>query len=99
MGLKDKVCIITGGGSGIGLASAIMMVEQGAKVVLVGRTVSKVESAAKEIESSGGTAMSVGLDVADHDGVMKMAADVLDAYGRIDGWSITPGTARRTESC
>ena len=84
MGLKDKVCIITGGGSGIGLASAIMMAEQGAKVVLVGRTVSKVESAAKEIESSGGTAMSVGLDVADHDGVMKMAADVLDAYGRID---------------
>ncbi len=84
MGLKDKVCIITGGGSGIGLASAIMMAEQGAKVVLVGRTVSKVEGAAKEIESSGGTAMSVGLDVADYDGVMKMARDVLDAYGRID---------------
>ena len=84
MGLTDKVCIITGGGSGIGLASAIMMAEQGAKVVLVGRTVSKVEGAAKEIESSGGTAMSVGLDVADYDGVMKMARDVLDAYGRID---------------
>ena len=84
MGLKDKVCIITGGGSGIGLASAIMMAEQGARVVLVGRTASKVEDAAKKIESSGGTAMSVGLDVADYDGVMKMARDVLDAYGRID---------------
>ena len=84
MGLKDKVCIITGGGSGIGLASAIMMAEQGAKVVLVGRTAAKVEIAAKKIESSGGTAMSVGLDVVDYDGVMKMAGDVLDAYGRID---------------
>ena len=84
MGLKDKVCIITGGGSGIGLASAIMMAKQGAKVVLVGRTASKVEEAAKKIESSGGAAMAVGLDVVDHDGVMKMAADVLEAYGRID---------------
>ncbi len=81
MGLQDKVCIITGGGSGIGLASAIMMAKQGAKVVLVGRTASKVEEAAKKIESSGGAAMSVGLDVADYDGVMKMAGDVLDAYG------------------
>ena len=35
MGLKDKVCIITGGGSGIGLASAIMMSEEGAKLALV----------------------------------------------------------------
>ncbi len=84
MGLKEKVCIVTGGGSGIGRSAALMMAEAGAKVVLVGRTASKVESVREEIEEAGGTAMAIGVDVADHDGVMKMARDVLDAYGRID---------------
>ena len=84
MGLQNKVCIITGGGSGIGRASALMMAKAGAKVVPVGRTLSKVEEVAKEIESSGGTAMPIGLDVVDIDGVKKMVKDVLDTYGRID---------------
>ena len=84
MGLKDKVCIITGGGSGIGRSAALMMAEAGAKVVVVGRTVSKVESVKDEIEASGGTAVAMGLDVGDYDGVMQMAKDVLDAYGQVD---------------
>ena len=84
MGLKDKVCIITGGGSGIGRSAALMMAEAGAKVVLIGRTASKVEEVRDEIEAAGGTAMAMGLDVGDHDGVMQMAKDVLDAYGQID---------------
>ena len=84
MGLKNKVCIITGGGSGIGRSAAFMMAEAGAKVVLVGRTASKVESVKDEIEAAGGTAMAMGLDVGDYDGVMQMAEDVLDAYGQID---------------
>ncbi len=84
MGLKDKVCIVTGGGSGIGRSAAVMMAEAGAKVVLVGRTASKVESVRDEIEAAGGTAMAMGLDVGDYDGVTQMAKDVLDAYGQID---------------
>ena len=84
MGLKNKVFIITGGGSGIGRSAALMMAEAGAKVVLVGRTASKVEDVRDEIESAGGTAMALGLDVGDHEGVMRMAKDVLDAYGQID---------------
>ena len=84
MGLKDKVCIVTGGGSGIGRSAALMMAKAGAKVVLVGRTVSKVEDVKDEIEAAGGKAMALGLDVGDYDGVMQMAKDVLDAYGQID---------------
>ncbi len=84
MGLKDKVCIVTGGGSGIGRSAALMMAEAGAKVVLVGRTVSKVEDVKDEIEAAGGKAMALGLDVGDYDGVMQMAKDVLGAYGQID---------------
>ena len=84
MGLQDKVCIVTGGGSGIGRSAALMMAKAGAKVVLVGRTVSKVEDVKDEIEAVGGKAMALGLDVGDYDGVMQMAKDVLDAYGQID---------------
>ncbi len=84
MALKDKVCIITGGGSGIGRSAALMMADAGAKVVLVGRTVSKVESVKDEIEACGGAAMAIGLDVADYDGVIQMSNDVLSEYGQID---------------
>ena len=84
MGLKDKVCIITGGGSGIGLASALKMASEGAKVVLVGRTGSKLERAREEIEAGGGTAKTVVADVSDYEVVRRMASTVLDSFGRID---------------
>lgn len=84
MGLNGKVCIITGGGSGIGRSAALMMAKDGAKIALAGRTASKVEAVKAEIEAAGGDAIAFGLDVADYDGVMKMASGVLDAYGRID---------------
>lgn len=84
MGLDNKVCIVTGGGSGIGRSAALMMAAAGAKVALVGRTASKVEAVRDEIEAAGGSAMAIGLDVADYDGVMRMADDVLARYGRID---------------
>ncbi|MYC06150.1 MAG: SDR family oxidoreductase [Chloroflexi bacterium] len=84
MGLNGKVCIVTGGGSGIGRSASLMMAEAGAKVVLVGRTVSKVEDVRDEITAAGGTAMALGLDVGDYDGVIQMAKDVLDAYGQVD---------------
>ena len=84
MGLEGKVCIVTGGGSGIGRSAALMMAEAGAKVALIGRTASKVEEVRDEIEAAGGAAMAMGLDVGDYDGVMQMAQDVLEAYGRID---------------
>ncbi|MCZ6678575.1 MAG: SDR family NAD(P)-dependent oxidoreductase [Candidatus Poribacteria bacterium] len=84
MSLQDQVCLITGGGSGIGLGAGQMMAQEGAKVVLVGRTASKVEAAKDEIITNGGTALAFALDVADHDAVMQMAQDVLGAFGRID---------------
>ena len=84
MSLQDKVCIVTGGGSGIGRSAAIMMAASGAKVILAGRTLSKVEGVQKEIESAGGIAEAVLLDVGDDEGVQKTVKDILDRYGRID---------------
>ena len=60
MGVEGKLCIITGGGSGIGRGAALMMAEQGARIVAVGRTASKVEAVREEIASQGGEALAFG---------------------------------------
>ena len=84
MRLEGQVCIITGGGSGIGRGAALTMAAERATVVIIGRTASKLASVKAEAEAAGGTAASYTLDVADYDAVEQMAADVLDKYGRID---------------
>lgn len=84
MRLKEQVCIVTGGGSGIGRDSAIKMAQEGANVVIVGRTESKLENVKTEIETIGGTAVSYALDVSDYDAVQKMVENVLEKFGRID---------------
>ena len=84
MSLDGKVCIITGGGSGIGRSTALMMAGEGARVVMVGRTAAKVVAVKEEIQAAGGTAEAFGLDVADYDAVNSMVKSVLDSFGRID---------------
>ena len=84
MTLQNKICVITGGGSGIGRASAIQMASEGAVVVVVGRTLSKVEAVRDEIAANGGAAQAYGVDVGDEDGVRRMVAEILDARGAID---------------
>ena len=84
MSLKEQVCIITGGGSGIGGDAARKMAQVGANVVIVGRTESKLEAVKAEITAAGGTAVSYALDVADYDGVKQMVDEVLKKFGRID---------------
>lgn len=84
MKLKDLVCIITGGGSGIGRDAAIKMAQEGAKVVIIGRTESKLDTVKAEVDAAGGTAVSWTLDVSDYQAVQQMANDVLDNFGKID---------------
>ncbi|AWT60959.1 MAG: putative oxidoreductase [Candidatus Moanabacter tarae] len=84
MSLKNKVCIITGSGSGIGRGSAKKMAQQGAKVVLIGRTAEKIEAVKDEIEADGGIAETFVLDVADHIATHAMAKETLNIFGRID---------------
>ena len=84
MKLKDQVCIITGGGSGIGRDAAIKMAQEGAQVVIIGRTESKLDTVKAEVDAVGGKAVSWTLDVADYDAVQQMANGVLDNFGKID---------------
>ena len=84
VGLKNSVCIITGGGSGIGRASGLMMAEEGAVCVAVGRTVSKVEAVRDEIVEAGGAAEAYGVDVGDKDSVDSMVEEVIGRHGKVD---------------
>ena len=82
--LKDKVTIITGGGRGIGKAVAQAMARQGAAIVVAARTVSEVESVAREIQSEGGTALAVPADVTHPTEVEHLVTHTLDTFGQID---------------
>jgi NADP-dependent 3-hydroxy acid dehydrogenase YdfG len=98
MALDNKVCIVTGGGSGIGEATALRMAREGAKLVLVGRTKSKVEAVAEHIVELGGTSSAWALDVADHDAVSEMVSGVKDDFGRIDILVNAAGHSSRNRS-
>ncbi|MEQ1825004.1 MAG: SDR family NAD(P)-dependent oxidoreductase [Pirellula sp.] len=82
---KSKVAIITGGGTGVGLAASLQLANLGYRVVInYSRSVDEAREACSEIESSGGTAMTVQADVADDTACRDMVSKVLDAFGRVD---------------
>lgn len=80
--LQDKVALITGGESGIGLATARLFVSEGAMVHLVGIDDSKLAAAVEELGEDNALS-SVG-DVTDEDAVRRAIAEGVDRYGRLD---------------
>lgn len=83
--LKDKVVLITGGGDGIGRATAIMLAKEGAKVAVADRQLELGQNTVKHIISQGGEALFVAADVAIHDSIQTMVAQTVDHFGRLDG--------------
>lgn len=84
MRLKDKVAIITGGGSGIGRASAMLFAREGAKVVIASRTLQDGEEVAARIKEVGGEAVFVPTDVTKADQVRHMVDRTVEAFGGVD---------------
>ncbi len=84
--VSQQVIVITGASSGIGLATANMAAKQGAKVVLAARNEAALLEASREIETAGGQACYVALDVADADATERLAKTAIDRFGRIDTW-------------
>lgn len=79
-----RVSIVTGGGRGIGRAIARALAGPDTFVVVTGRTRAKLDSAAMDLESLGGRALAVEMDVTSHESVSRGMAQVRDAVGHVD---------------
>jgi citronellol/citronellal dehydrogenase len=81
---SDEVALVTGGGTGIGLACATEMGLLGAKVAICGRRPNPLESAVAELESKDVEAFGAPCDIREPDAIAGLVDAVLERFGRID---------------
>lgn len=84
MELEGKTCLVTGGGSGIGAATAKLLAKKGAYVVVGGRRPAPLNAVVDEIRRDGGTALAVRADLSVATGAEAAVAAVINAYGQLN---------------
>jgi len=82
--VKDRVAVVTGASQGIGRATALLLAEHGARLVLAARNAEKLAAAAEEIKKKGGEALVVPMDVASEEQIKAGFARALEKFGRLD---------------
>jgi NAD(P)-dependent dehydrogenase (short-subunit alcohol dehydrogenase family) len=83
--MQGKVCLVTGGGSGIGRAAALKMAEEGAAAILVaGRREAEIEKVAAECRTQGSQALAIRTDVTREDDVARLVKTAVECYGGLD---------------
>ncbi|QKT06563.1 SDR family oxidoreductase [Gordonia sp. X0973] len=82
--VEDKVVIVTGASSGLGVSFATGFAEAGADVVLAARRIDRLAETAKAIEPTGRTSLSVACDVADPDACQHVVDEAMAKFGRVD---------------
>ena len=83
-GIKGKVVVITGASSGIGAATALLLAERGAKVVLGARGLDRLEALAARIADAGGEVASARTDVRRREDLSKLVKLARDRHGKLD---------------
>jgi NAD(P)-dependent dehydrogenase (short-subunit alcohol dehydrogenase family) len=89
--LKDKVAVITGGTTGIGLATAKLFADEGAKVVITGRSDSTLKAAERELNS--GTVV-LKSDTSKNEDIGKLVQAVKERFGKVDILFVNAGIAK-----
>ncbi len=84
--LSEQTIVVTGASSGIGLSTAQLAAQAGARVVLAARNEGALKQAVEEIRSAGGTAHYVVTDVSKRDDVEKLASETIERFGGFDTW-------------
>ncbi|HWZ69151.1 MAG TPA: SDR family NAD(P)-dependent oxidoreductase, partial [Stellaceae bacterium] len=84
MSSNGKVALVTGGGSGIGKASALALARDGFAVVVAGRRLDPLQAVVGEIEGLQGKALGVPTDVGNPDSVRDLFAKTKETFGRLD---------------
>ena len=79
-----RVALVTGGGTGIGRATALEMAGTGARVVVCGRREEPLSLVREEVESHGGACLAVPADLREPEGVSRVVDAALDRFGAID---------------
>ncbi len=82
--LEDKVAIITGAGSGMGRADALLLAKEGAKVVVVDKDKEGAEETVRQVQAQRGDAIMIIADIAKTEDVKKMVEEVIEKYEKID---------------
>ncbi len=84
MQLENKVALITGAGSGIGKAAALLLAKEGAKIAALGRTEDELEETVTQIQQGNGEALPVVADISQPDQMQQAIQQIVDQWGRID---------------
>ncbi len=83
--LKDKVAIVGGASKGLGRACALVLAEEGAKVVMCSRSKADLDHAAQEVrDETGAEVLAIAGDLEQNDVIKKLMAAAVDKFGRLD---------------
>ena len=91
--LDQQVIVLTGASSGIGLCTAKLAAERGARLVLVARSAVILQGLATQISNAGGEAIHVVADVGDRERMFFVAREAIARFGRIDTWINNAGVS------